>query len=206
MSYTTQQDILDFVEDNNVKFVRFAFCDIFGFQKNIAVLASDLPKALEDGVCFDGSAIAGFMHVEESDLLLRPDLSTMTILPWRTAEGRVMQFFCDVEKPDNTPFGGNCRGFLRDINRRFKQLGLRCNVGTVDLESILPDSEDEAELTGLLREHLQRTGSPRAKAILDDWTNERAKFVKVFPVEYRQALGRMAREDAEAVDRRGEMN
>ena len=68
MSYTTQQDILDFVEDNNVKFVRFAFCDIFGFQKNIAVLASDLPKALEDGVCFDGSAIAGFMHVEESDL------------------------------------------------------------------------------------------------------------------------------------------
>ena len=110
MSYTTQQDILDFVEDNNVKFVRFAFCDIFGFQKNIAVLASDLPKALEDGVCFDGSAIAGFMHVEESDLVLRPDLSTMTILPWRTAEGRVMQFFCDVEKPDNTPFGGNCRG------------------------------------------------------------------------------------------------
>ena len=64
MSYTTQQDILDFVEDNNVKFVRFAFCDIFGFQKNIAVLASDLPKALEDGVCFDGSAIAGFMHVD----------------------------------------------------------------------------------------------------------------------------------------------
>ena len=71
------------------------------------MLASDLPKALEDGVCFDGSAIAGFMHVEESDLLLRPDLSTMTILPWRTAEGRVMQFFCDVEKPDNTPFGGS---------------------------------------------------------------------------------------------------
>ena len=59
MSYNTQQDILDFVEDNNVKFVRFAFCDIFGTQKNIAVLASDLPKAMEDGVCFDGSSIAG---------------------------------------------------------------------------------------------------------------------------------------------------
>ena len=74
MSYSTQQDILDFVEDNNVKFVRFAFCDIFGTQKNIAVLANDLPKALEDGVCFDGSSIAGFMKVEESDLVLRPDL------------------------------------------------------------------------------------------------------------------------------------
>ena len=56
MRYSTQQDVLDFVEDNNVKFVRFAFCDIFGTQKNIAVLASDLPKALEDGVCFDGHA------------------------------------------------------------------------------------------------------------------------------------------------------
>ena len=100
MSYNTQQDILDFVEDNNVKFVRFAFCDIFGTQKNIAVLASDLPKAMEDGVCFDGSSIAGFMKVEESDLVLRPDLSTVTILPWRPTEGRVMQFFCDVEKPD----------------------------------------------------------------------------------------------------------
>lgn len=146
MSYTTQQDILDFVEDNNVKFVRFAFCNIFGFQKNIAVLASDLPKALEDGVCFDGSAIAGFMHVEESDLVLRPDLSTMTILPWRTAEGRVMQFFCDVEKPDNTPFGGNCRGFLRDINRRFKQLGLRCNVGT-ECEFYLFENDDRGRPT-----------------------------------------------------------
>ena len=56
MSYSTQQDILDFVEDNNVKFVRFAFCDIFGTQKNIAVLASNLSKALEEGVCFDGSS------------------------------------------------------------------------------------------------------------------------------------------------------
>ena len=58
MSYSTQQDILDFVEDNNVKFVRFAFCDIFGTQKNIAVLASNLSKALEEGVCFDGSSSA----------------------------------------------------------------------------------------------------------------------------------------------------
>lgn len=124
MSYSTQQDILDFVEDNNVKFVRFAFCDIFGTQKNIAVLASNLSKALEEGVCFDGSSIAGFMHVEESDLVLRPDLSTVTILPWRPTEGRVMQFFCDVEKPDGAAFSGNCRGFLRDVNRKFKSWGL----------------------------------------------------------------------------------
>ena len=141
MSYTSQQDILDFVEDNNVKFVRFAFCDIFGTQKNIAVLASDLPKALEEGVCFDGSAIAGFMHVEESDLILRPDLSTVTILPWRPTEGRVMQFFCDVEKPDGEPFPGNSRGFLRQVSRRFKRLGLTCNVGA-ECEFYLFENDD----------------------------------------------------------------
>ena len=111
MSYTTQQDVLDFVEDNNIKFVRFAFCDIFGIQKNIAVLGSDLAKALEDGVCFDGSAIAGFMHVEESDLVLRPDLSTMTILPWRSTEGRVMQFFCDVESRTARPLAATAGAF-----------------------------------------------------------------------------------------------
>ena len=146
MSYNTQQDILDFVEDNNVKFVRFAFCDIFGTQKNIAVLASDLPKAMEDGVCFDGSSIAGFMKVEESDLVLRPDLSTVTILPWRPTEGRVMQFFCDVEKPDGAAFGGNCRGFLRDINRRFKRLGLTCNVGA-ECEFYLFENDDHGRPT-----------------------------------------------------------
>ena len=146
MSYTTQQDILDFVEDNNVKFVRFAFCDIFGTQKNIAVLAGDLPKALEDGVCFDGSSIAGFMKVEESDLVLRPDLSTVTILPWRPTEGRVMQFFCDVERPDGDPFGGNCRGFLRQMSRRFRKLGLTCNVGA-ECEFYLFENDDHGRPT-----------------------------------------------------------
>ena len=146
MSYSTQQDILDFVEDNNVKFVRFAFCDIFGTQKNIAVLASNLSKALEEGVCFDGSSIAGFMHVEESDLVLRPDLSTVTILPWRPTEGRVMQFFCDVEKPDGAAFGGNCRGFLRSMNRKFKKLGLTCNVGA-ECEFYLFENDDRGRPT-----------------------------------------------------------
>lgn len=141
MSYTTQQDILDFVEDNNVKFVRFAFCDIFGTQKNIAVLASDLPNALEEGVSFDGSSVAGFMHVEESDLVLRPDLATIKILPWRPTEGRVMQFFCDVERPGGQPFGGNCRGFLRSVSRRFKKLGLSCNVGA-ECEFYLFETDD----------------------------------------------------------------
>ena len=130
MRHTTRQDVLDFVEDNDVKFVRFAFTDIFGTQKNIAVMAADLPRAIDEGVCFDGSSIAGFMRVEESDLVLRPDLDTMAILPWRPAEGRVMQFFCDIEQPDGAAFPGNCRGFLRWVNGLFRQRGLVCNVGS----------------------------------------------------------------------------
>ena len=144
MNYTTRQDVLDFVEDNNVKFVRFAFTDIFGTQKNIAVLASDLPKALDEGVCFDGSAVPGLMHVEESDLVLRPDLATITILPWRPTEGRVMQFFCDIERPDGQPFGGNCRGFLRQISQQFKRMGLVCNVGA-ECEFYLFETDDRGQ-------------------------------------------------------------
>ncbi len=146
MSYLTQQDLLDFVEDNNVKFARFAFCDIFGVQKNIAILANDLSTALEEGVCFDGSAVAGFMNIEESDLVLKPDLSTLCILPWRPTEGRVMQVFCDVCRPDGTLFEGNCRNFLRDISKRYKALGLECNVG-VECEFYLFEKDEQGKPT-----------------------------------------------------------
>ncbi len=143
MSYSTQQDILDFVEDNNVKFVRFAFCDIFGTQKNIAVLASNLSKALEEGVCFDGSSIAGFMHVEESDLVLRPDLSTVTILPWRPTEGRVMQFFCDVEKPDGAALWRQLPWLFAGCEPQIQKAGLTCNVGA-ECEFYLFEKDDRA--------------------------------------------------------------
>jgi glutamine synthetase len=152
MSYTTAQDILDFVEDNNVKFIRFAFCDIFGVQKNIAVMAGDLPKALAVGVSFDGSSIAGFMNVEESDLVLRPDLSTMTILPWRPTEGRVMQLFCDVYRPNGEPFEGNCRGILRSMTARCHALGLTCNIGA-ECEFYLFENDDQGRPTRVPIDH-----------------------------------------------------
>ena len=68
----TAQDILNFVEDNDVKFAKLTFCDIFGNQKNVSLFASELPRAFAEGVSFDGSSIAGFMNVEESDLVLWP--------------------------------------------------------------------------------------------------------------------------------------
>lgn len=146
MSHCTAQDLLDFVEDNDVKFIRFAFCDIFGVQKNIAVLAGDLPKALADGVAFDGSSIAGFMNVEESDLVLRPDLSTMVILPWRPTEGRVMQLLCEVNRPDGQAFAGNCRGILRQVVQQYEALGLCCNIGA-ECEFYLFETDDRGRPT-----------------------------------------------------------
>ena len=125
----TAQDILNYVEDNDVKFVRLAFCDIFGNQKNISVYSSELPYVFEHGICFDGSSIAGFLHTEESDLVLWPDPDTMTILPWRPAEGRVMRMYCDIRLPNGRPFEGNCRGYLQSVVDRARAMGLACNVG-----------------------------------------------------------------------------
>ena len=125
----TAQDILNYVEDNDVKFVRLAFCDIFGNQKNISVYSSELPYVFEHGICFDGSSIAGFLQTEESDLVLWPDPDTMTILPWRPAEGRVMRMYCDIRLPNGRPFEGNCRGYLQSVVDRARAMGLACNVG-----------------------------------------------------------------------------
>ena len=125
----TAQDILNFVEDNDVKFIKLTFCDIFGNQKNVSLFASELPRAFEQGISFDGSSIAGFMNIEESDLILWPDPDTATVLPWRPTEGRVMRMYCDITLPDGKPFEGNCRGYLQSVVKRARAMGLTASVG-----------------------------------------------------------------------------
>ena len=148
----TAQDILNYVEDNDVKFVRLAFCDIFGNQKNISVFAGDLPYAFEQGVCFDGSSIAGFMNTEESDLVLWPDPDTMTILPWRPTEGRVMRMYCDITLPNGRPFAGNSRGYLQSVVKRAKAIGLRCDVGC-ECEFYLFQTDEHGNPTRIPMDH-----------------------------------------------------
>jgi stage IV sporulation protein A len=134
----TAQDILNYVEDNDVKFVRLAFCDIFGNQKNISVFAGDLPYAFEQGVCFDGSSIAGFMNTEESDLVLWPDPDTMTILPWRPTEGRVIRELQEIGKPflvllnATEPESDRVQAMARDIASRYGVTCLPVNCLTLD--------------------------------------------------------------------------
>lgn len=142
----TAQDILNFVEDHDVKFVRLTFCDIFGNQKNISLFASELPRAFAEGVCFDGSSIDGFMNTEESDLVLWPDPDTVSILPWRPAEGRVMRMYCDITLPNGKPFMGNCRGYLQDVIKRYKARGLTVDVGC-ECEFYLFETDDHGAPT-----------------------------------------------------------
>lgn len=126
---TTVSEVLQFVRENDVKFIRLAFCDIFGTLKNIAVMAEELPRAFEDGVCFDASAVRGFMRVDRSDLLLFPDPATLAVLPWRPQQGRVARFFCSIRTPDGEPFDGDGRAILQAAEDKARRMGLTCKIG-----------------------------------------------------------------------------
>ena len=104
MNDYTFREVMQYVSENDVKFIRLAFCDIFGTQKNISIMPRELSRAFEEGISFDASSIRGFMNIDQSDLLLFPDPSTLSILPWRPSHGRVVRFFCDIKYPDGTPF------------------------------------------------------------------------------------------------------
>ena len=90
MKYT-EREVLQFVEENDVKFIKLMFCDIFGALKSISVPASELPKIFRKGLLFDASKLSGFMNFSSTDLLLFPDPDTLSLLPWRPQQGRVVQ-------------------------------------------------------------------------------------------------------------------
>lgn len=129
MNYT-MNEVLKFIKENDVKFIRLAFCDIFGTQKNISIMPDELPRAFEYGISFDASAISGFMNVEESDLFLVPDPVTLSVLPWRPSHGRVVRFFCNIRHQDGTPFEGDGRYTLKKAIRQAEALGYNCKIGS----------------------------------------------------------------------------
>ena len=116
-----QYEISNFIEENNVKFIRLAFCDILGNLKNISISCDELDRAFSTGISFDASAIKGFLNVEESDLLLFPDPETLQVLPWRPSSGKVVMMFCDIKYPDFTSFEGDGRALLKNFVRKAKK-------------------------------------------------------------------------------------
>lgn len=117
------------VEEDRVKFVSLQFTDVFGTVKSVDLPVSKLPEALDQGIWFDGSSIEGFTRIQESDMHLRPDLDTYTILPWSPEDMRRARIICDVELPNGEPYRGDPRGVLKRICAELDKKGLVYNVG-----------------------------------------------------------------------------
>ncbi|MCL2187302.1 MAG: glutamine synthetase beta-grasp domain-containing protein [Defluviitaleaceae bacterium] len=111
---STKNEILSFITEHDVKFVRLGFCDVYGNQKNIAILAEDLPNAFENGIEFNGALVKGF-DANAHPLRLFPDAATLTVLPWRPFPGRTARFFCDIKNEDGTPYAKDSRAALKRL-------------------------------------------------------------------------------------------
>ncbi len=125
----TKDDIMKMVAENDVRFIRLQFTDIFGTLKNVAISVSQLEKALNNRCMFDGSSIEGFVRIEESDMLLRPDLNTFCLFPWRPSPNRVARLICDVSTPGGKPFAGSPRQVLKNVIAECSAMGYTFNVG-----------------------------------------------------------------------------
>ncbi len=122
MKYS-KEEIIQYVIEEDVKFIRLAFCDIFGKQKNISIMPDELNRAFDFGIAIDASAIAGFGGEVHSDLLLHPDADTLNVLPWRPEQGRVVRMFCSITYPDGKPFEGDTRSLLKNAINDAKAAG-----------------------------------------------------------------------------------
>ena len=142
MNDYTYREVMQYISENDVKFIRLAFCDILGMQKNISIMPRELSRAFEEGITFDASAVRGFMNIDMSDLLLFPDPTTLSVLPWRPSQGRVVRFFCDIKYPDGTPFEGDGRQVLRQAQEDMRRLGYSVKIGTECEFYLLRQDED----------------------------------------------------------------
>jgi len=130
MSPQSNQDVLKAAKENNVRFIRMWFTDILGFLKSFAITINELEMALEEGAGFDGSSIEGFVRIDESDMMARPDPTTFRILPWSfDQEIRVARMFCDIETPEGDPYAGDSRWVLKRNLKRAADLGFDFYVG-----------------------------------------------------------------------------
>ena len=144
MNSNTREEILQRIEEEDIAFVRLQFTDIFGTPKNIAVTASQLEKALNGEVMFDGSSVGGYVRSDESDMYLVPDLDTFDIYPWRPQSGKVARMFCDVCTLDRKPFAGDPRQVLKKVLREAADMGLHFDVNP-ELEFFLFRCDDDGE-------------------------------------------------------------
>ena len=121
---------MQYIEEEDVKFIRLAFCDVFGNRMNISVMPEELKHALEYGVAIDASLIPGFGDESFSDLFLHPDPSTTTLLPWRPDSGKVISLYCDITYQDGTVFENDTRSILKKAVKEAADAGLSFTFGS----------------------------------------------------------------------------
>ena len=127
----TQSEVLEFIEEEDVKFIRLAFFDLKGKQKNISIMPGELGRAFEGGIPFDASAVEGFEGPQKSELYLKPDPATLAIIPWRPATGKVVRMFCNILTPDGKPYLKDSRTILQNACQHLKdECGIEMMVGT----------------------------------------------------------------------------
>ena len=170
MTGYTKEDIIRIVREEDIKFIRLQFTDIFGQLKNVAITASQIEKAVNDQIMFDGSSIEGFVRIDESDQYLYPDLKSFRIFPWRPQHGKVARLICDVHNPDGSPFVGDPRYVLKRVIQKAKDMGFdRFNVGP-EAESFLFQTDEE--------------GKPPTK------TNDEAGYFDLGPLDHGESTRR----------------
>lgn len=148
MADDTMEEVMEFVEENDVKFIRLAFCDIFGNQKNISIMPEELRTAFTTGINFDSFLILGYDDPVYQDLYLKPVPDTLNVLPWRPQQGRVIRFYCDVVLPDGSPYPYDSRKFLKDTLQECADMGFSCRMG-LRSEFYLFKTDDEGRPTDI---------------------------------------------------------
>lgn len=128
MKYS-QQEVLQFILEEDIRFIRLAFCDVFGKQKNITIMPEELPRAFNYGIAIDASGITGFGNEYHSDLLLYPDADTLMLLPWRPEHGKIVRMFCSICYPNNVPFNCDTRTLLKTAIHEAESAGLHFAIG-----------------------------------------------------------------------------
>ena len=143
MKYTPQE-IMQYIQEEDVKFIRLAFCDVWGHPKNISIMPHEVERAFEYGIAIDASAIAGFGDEVHSDLFLHPDPATLAVLPWRPESGRVVRMYCTITDQDGKVFAHDTRSILRQAVSDAAKAGYSFAIGS-ELEFYLFRLDDSGE-------------------------------------------------------------
>lgn len=129
MKYS-KEEIMEYIKEDDVKFIRIAFCDVFGKQKNISIMPGELPRAFDCGIAFDASSVTGFGDETHSDLFLKPDSETLSDLPWRPEHGKVVRMYSSISYPDGRDFECDTRTLLKKAVAAAKAEGIEFRFGS----------------------------------------------------------------------------